>query len=644
MAFKYSGYTGKYLRVDLTRGKISEVQTEDWRARLYLGGNGFGAKILWDEIPADMDPFSPENRLIFATGPLTGTIWPSACRFEVIGKSPLTGIYGDANSGGHFGPELKYAGYDMIIFQGRSEKHVYLWLEDGKSELRDASHLWGKTTWETEEAVRENHGDNQIKVASIGPAGENKVRFASIMTSGRAAARTGQGALMGSKNLKCIAARGTKDVRVASDEFYDYACKIHQQILENEYTPSTSRYGTPGLVTLMSEIGRFPTKNFQRGDFEHAGDISAEVLERDFLVRRVGCFACPIGCGRAAEVREGPYKGTYTEGIEYETINALGARVWNRDMASIIRGDFLCDSYGLDTISTGGAIAFAIECFENGIITKKDTGRLELKWGDPEVVIQLIEKIARREGIGDVLAEGVRRAAQKFGKGADYYAIHVKGMETSAQDPRAQQSYILAHITSTRGADHLKGFPCIDESGYVDAAVDRYGKRYLPEIVDGVSAKYKPMVVKDGEELGAISDSAIVCKFGTQFPPCYYWPELAKGISLATGMKLDVAELKRIGERIYNLQRCFNVREGIGRKDDTQPKRILTESGSKRATGHSGGPIQDPMLDEYYGLRGWDKKTGWPTRAKLEELDLKDVADSLEKSGGLPKRQKKKGR
>jgi len=641
MSFKYSGYTGKYLRVDLTRGKVSEVPTEKWRASLYLGGNGFGTKILWDEVPAGTDPFSPENRLIFATGPLTGTIWPTAGRLEVIGKSPLTGIYGDANSGGHFAPELKYAGYDMIIFQGRSEKPVYLWVEDDNAELRDASHLWGKTTWETERAIHRDHGDDQIKVASIGPAGENKVRFASIMTSGRAAARTGQGAIMGGKKLKCIAARGTKDVNVASDEFYDYAYKIHQQILVNEYTPNTSRYGTPGLVTLMNEIGRFPTKNFQRGDFEHANEISAEVIERDFLVRRTGCFACPIGCGRAAEVRKGPYKGTYTEGVEYETINALGARAWNRDMASILKGDLLCDSYGLDTISTGGAIAFAIECFENGVITKKDTGGLELKWGDPEVVLQLIEKIARREGIGNVLAEGVRRVAQKFGKGADYYAIHVKGMETSAQDPRAQQSYILAHITSTRGADHLKGFPCIDESGYVDAAVERYGKQYLPEIVDGVSAKYKPMVVKDGEELGAIADSTIVCKFGTQFPPCYYWPELAKGISLATGMELDVTGLKKIGERIYNLQRCFNVRGGISRKDDTQPKRILTESGSGRAKGYSAGPLQDPMLDEYYELRGWDKKTGWPSREKLEELDLKDVADTLEKMGRLPKRQKK---
>jgi len=644
MSFKYSSYMGKYLRVDLTRGKVSEVPTEKWRADLYLGGNGFGTKILWDEVQAGTDPFGPENLLIFATGPLTGTIWPTAGRLEVIGKSPLTGIYGDANSGGHFAPELKYAGYDMIILHGRSEKPVYLWIEDDNAELRDASHLWGKTTWETEKAVQEDLSDDKIKVVSIGQAGENKVRFAAIMTSGRAAARTGQGAIMGSKKLKCIAARGTKDVNVASDEFYDYAYKIHQQVLANEYTPNTSRYGTPGLVTLMNEIGRFPTKNFQRGDFEHANDISAEVIEKNFLVRRTGCFACPIGCGRAAEVKEGPYKGTYTEGIEYETINALGARALNRDMASILKGDLLCDSYGLDTISTGGVIAFAIECFENGIITKKDAGGLELKWEDPEVVLQLIEKIARREGIGNVLAEGVRRSAQKFGKGADYYAIHVKGMETSAQDPRAQQSYILAHITSTRGADHLKGFPCIDESGYMDAAVERYGKQYLPEIVDGVSTKYKPMVVKDGEELGAIADSAIVCKFGTQFPPCYYWPELAKGISLATGMKLDVAGLKKIGERIYNLQRCFNVREGISRKDDTQPKRILTESGSKRAKGYSAGPLQDPMLDEYYELRKWDKETGWPTRAKLEELDLKDVADALKKAGRLPKSQRKKKR
>jgi aldehyde:ferredoxin oxidoreductase len=636
MGLKYSGYKGKYLRVDLTRGEIREVPTEEWRARLYLGGNGFGTRILWDEVPAGIDPFSPENRLIFSTGPLTGTVWPGAGRLEVVSKSPLTGIYGDANAGGYFAPELKFAGYDMVVFQGRSKEPVYLWVEDGHAELRDAAHLWGKTTWGTEENIRKDHGDKRIEVASIGQAGENKVRFASIVTSGRAAARCGLGAVMGSKNLKCVGARGSLDISIADDKFYEYARQIHQQVLNDEFTPGESRYGTPGLVTLMNEIGRFPTKNFQRGDFPKADEISAEVIEKHFLVRRTGCCACPIGCGRAVRVNNGPYKGTYSEGLEYETINSLGARLWNADMASIIKGDLLCDSYGLDTISTGGVIAFAMECFENGIITKKDTNGLELGWGDYEAALQLIEKITRREGIGDLLAEGVKKAAQKLGKGADYYAIHVKGMEASAQDPRSQQSYILGHITSTRGADHLKAFPCIDETGYPGAAIKRYGENCLPEIVDGLSTKYKPMVVKDGEELGAIADSAIVCKFGVQFPPSYYWPELAKGISLATGMSLNVAELKKIGERIYNLQRCFNVREGISRKDDTQPKRILIESGTKRAKGHTAGPLQDSMLDEYYELRQWDKKTGWPTRTKLEALNLKDVAQTLDRIGRLP--------
>lgn len=638
MGFEYLGYMGKYLRVDLTEGRITEVETEKWRARLYLGGNGFGTKILWDEVPVGIDPFSPENRLIFSTGPLTGSIWPAAGRLEIIGKSPLTGIYGDANAGGHFASELKFAGYDMIVFQGRSERPVYLWIEDNHAELRDASHLWGKTTWEVQDDIKKDSGDKVVQVASIGQAGENKVRFASVLTSGRAAARCGMGAVMGSKNLKCVAVRGTLDVDVASDEFYEYAHQVHRQVLDDEFSPGEARYGTPGLVTLMNEIGRFPTKNFQRGDFPMAEEISAKVLEKKHLVRRVGCYGCPIGCGRAVEVREGPYKGTYTEGLEYETINSLGARIWNANMASIIKGDLLCDSYGLDTISTGGVLAFAMECYENGIISKQDADGLELRWGDHEVALQLIEKIAKREGIGNLLAEGVRRAAEKLGKGAEYYAIHVKGMETSAQDPRSQKSYILGHITSTRGADHLKAFPCIDETGYPGAAIKRYGEHCLPEIVDGLSTKYKPMVVKDGEELGAVADSAIVCKFGVQFPPCYYWPELTKGINLATGMTLEVADLKKIGERIYNLQRCFNVREGISRKDDTQPKRILTESGTKRAKGHTGGPIQGPMLDEYYKLRQWDRETGWPTRSKLEELGLEEVVQELKEMGCLPER------
>jgi len=631
LAFKFGGYVGKYLRVDLTTGKIKETPLPEEMARDFLGGNGFGTKILWDEVGPDVDPLSPENRLIFAAGPLTGTVFPTAGRLEVITKSPLTGIYGDANSGGHFTPELKYSGYDMIIFQGRSEKPVYLRLQNNHAELVDATYLWGKGTHETETLIRQKHGDNKIQVASIGQAGENLVRYAAIMTHGCAAARAGVGCVMGSKRLKAVAAHGDLKVPIArQDEFLKTCIDSQREILKNQYTPGVTRYGTPQLSTLMSEVGRFPTKNFQMGHFPYVEEISAEEIEKNHFVRRIACFACPIACHHIVEVKDGKYKSVDLV-TEYETINALGARVWNRNMPSIVKGGFLCDDYGLDTISTGCVIAFAMELYEKGIITEKDTD-LDLTWGNPDTVIEAIHRIAHRKEIGRILAEGVRKAASIIGKGSEYYAMHIKGQEMSAQDGRSQQSMGLAQATASRGADHLKGFPTIDETGYPNEAVQRYGQQYMPEIIDGIQTKYKAMVVKDGEEFGAIVDSTGLCKFGTFFPPALYWEHIAKALSLITGMDLDVAGLKQIGERIVNLQRMYNVRHGISRKDDAQPQRLLKEpSPSGRAKGHV--VYLDKMLDEYYELRGWEKTTGLPAEKKLNDLRLEYTVTELRKAG-----------
>lgn len=627
MTFKLGGYTGKYLRVDLTTGKINDVPLPEEMAIDYLGGNGFGTKVLWDEVGPDVDPLAPENRLIFATGPLTGTVFPTAGRLEVIAKSPLTGIYGDANSGGHFTPELKHSGYDMIVFQGRSEKPVYLWLQPNHAELLDASYLWGKGTHETETLIREKHGDNRIQVASIGQAGENLVRYAAVMTHGCAAARAGMGCVMGSKRLKAVAARGDLKTPIAKPDEYLKTCLDSQkEILNNQYTPNVTRFGTPQLSTLMSEVGRFPTKNFQMGHFPYVEDISAEQIHKNHFVRRIACFSCPIGCHHVIEVKEGKYKSVDLV-TEYETVNSLGARVWNRNLPSIVKGGFLCDDYGLDTISAGCVIAFAMELYEKGIITKKDTD-LDLTWGNPDTVIEAINRIAFRKEIGNVLAEGVRRAASVIGKGSEYYAMHIKGQEMSAQDGRSQQSMGLAQATASRGADHLKGFPTIDETGYPSEAVQRYGEQYMPEIVDGIQTKYKAMVVKDGEEFAAVIDSSGICKFGTFFPPALYWDEVAKAISLITGMELNASGLKQIGERIVNLQRMYNVRHGITRKDDRQPRRLLEEkSPSGRAKGHV--VYLDKMLDEYYELRGWDVRTGLPTEQRLRDLGLEYAIDEL---------------
>jgi aldehyde:ferredoxin oxidoreductase len=343
-------------------------------------------------------------------------------------------------------------------------------------------------------------------------------------------------------------------------------------------------------------------------------------VEKHF-VRRIACFACPIGCHHIVNVNEGRYSGSTNLVLEYESINALGARVWNRDLPSIIEADRLCDNYGLDTVSTGASIAFAMELHEKGILTENDTD-LDLTWGNSDTVLELVNRIAYRKELGDILAEGVRRAAEKIGKGSEYYAMHIKGQEIPAQDGRSQQSMGLAQATSSRGADHLKGFPTIDEMGYPTEAVKRYGEKYLPEIVDGTQTKYKAMVVKDGEDFGTVIDSIGICKFGTFFPPALYWDRIATVLSLVTGFDIDVPKLKMIGERIVNLQRMFNVREGISRKDDIQPRRLLEEKSPSpgRAYGHV--VYLKNMLDDYYQLRGWDTETGIPSDRKLSRLSL----------------------
>ncbi len=627
---KYKGYHGKYIRVDLTKEEVKVLDLPDDLIENYLGGNGFGTKILWDEVPPEVEPQDPENRLIFVTGALTGTLWPSCGHLEVISKSPLTGIYGDANAGGFFAPELRFAGYDMIVFQGKAEEPVYLWIKDDKIELRDAKHLWGKDTPTTQRIIREELKDEKIKVASIGPAGENLVRFACIVvTENRACARSGMGAVMGSKNLKAIAVRGTKEVSLDNpEEFKKAASLARKAIREDEFTPGEHKYGTAGLVNIVNEVGRFPTRNLKAGHFEEADKISGEALDEKYFVRHRACYRCPIACDKVMEVREGEYKGTVTSSLEYETLCSLGAKCGNSNLASIIKMNVICDGMGMDTISAGGAISWAMECYEKGVLTKEDTDGLDLSWGNYHSMITLLEKIAQREGFGDLLAEGCKRAAEKTGRGSEKYAMHIKGMEIPAQDGRSQQSMGLAQVTSSRGADHLKGFPTIDETGYPGAAIKRYGEDKMPEIIDGIQTKHKPFVVKDGEEFCAVIDSSGICKFGTLFPPAVYWDLLTPGIKYALGLDIDVPKLKKIGERIYNLQRCYNILLGMSKKDDTQPERLLKEpSPSKRAKGHV--VYLDRMLPEYYNLREWDEETGYPTRRKLEELGLGFAADKL---------------
>jgi aldehyde:ferredoxin oxidoreductase len=626
------GYVGKIIRIDLTHREVREIALSEDLAGTWLGGNGIGIKTLWDEVPPHVGALSPENILTFATGPLTGTAWPCSGRMEAIAKSPLTGIYGDSNCGGTFGPELKFAGIDALLITGAAEAPVILWVHDGLVEIEDARSLWGLDTVETEAAIRSGKSDERIKVACIGPAGEHLVPYACIQaTPNRSFGRTGLGAVMGSKRLKAIAARGTARVPIAQPApFSSLARSMHQRLRENEIFPALARFGTAGLVAIVNEVGRFPTRNFQRGDYEDVHKIDGEALREQYWERDDGCYGCPIRCDKVYSVREGVHAGAVTSSLEYETLNAFGACIGNSDLASIIAANERCDRLGLDTISTGRAISFAMELWEKGLLGRALTGGMDCRWGDQRLALDLIDRIAYRDGLGELLSLGVRRAAEALGGDAAQYAMEVKGMEIPAQDGRAQQSMGLAHITSSRGADHLKAFPTIDETGYPGEVIRRYGRDFLPEMSDPHATKYKPFLVKDGEDFGAVVDSVGVCKSGgTHVMAEIYWADIAEGLTFATGMKFDEQNLKAIGERISNLMRAYNALHGITRADDRLPRRFLEEpSPSPGALGETAHA--EDMLDEYYGLRGWDLRQGWPTESTLRRLGLDDAARRLE--------------
>ncbi len=640
MSFDYKGYAGRYLRINLTDGKVKKEPLPKWMAKDYIGGTGFAAKILWDETKPETNPLGPENRLVIAVGPATGAFAPSSGRYMMAAKSPLTDIWGESHCGGHFGPELKYAGYDMVILHGRSEKPVYLSIDDDWVELKDASHLWGKDTRETTRQIRDEIGDETARVSCIGLAGENLVRYAAVMTDYyRAAGRTGMGAVMGSKNLKAIAVRGTKDVEVADPEKY---VEVMEEVLwRNTEGPwaepaqdSLGTYGTTNLVDLVNAIGRLPTKNHWTGYYEDAEKIGPEAIRSGYRIARDSCFSCLIQCKYLSNVDAGPYAGTFSGGPEYESVFALGSNCLVNDIEAILHANMLCNLYGMDTISVGKCISFAMECYEQGLLSRGQVDDLDLRWGNAEAMTNLIHKIAQRKGFGDLLAEGVRRASRKIGRKSERFAMHVKGLEMSGQDPRAHKSSGCTHAISVRGADHLRSLSCIDEQGFYDIAVERFGADRAKEVCDLLSEKYKGYIVKDQEDLFAIVDSVLMCKYGTMWPPMYYFDFIAKLLPPLTGIKeySNVKNLRLTAERICNLRRCFNVREGITRKDETLPSRFTEQP---MPSGPAKGQIchLEPMLKEYYEARGWDAATALPFREALERVGLKDVADQLESTG-----------
>ncbi|HSB68345.1 MAG TPA: aldehyde ferredoxin oxidoreductase family protein [Candidatus Methylomirabilis sp.] len=631
------GYAGRLLRVDLDNGKSWAEPLEDARARRYVGGRGLGARILIDEVPPGCDPLGPENRLVFAMGPLAGTFAPGSGRYVVVAKSPATGGFGEAYTGGFVAHELKYAGYDGIVVQGRSPEKVYLSVVNDRVEIRPAAHLAGRGTLETEQAIKEEMGDLETKIVSIGLAGENGVRFACVMNdTDRAAGRTGLGAVMGAKNLKAIAIRGTGRVELADRQaFREHAladlAKIRKHPWLGDSPGGAGALGTAGGVEDLSRAGILPTRNWETGTWEYADRISGTAMKNTILLGHRACEACPVGCTRVVQVADGPFGGVRPEygGPEYETVAALGSLCENRNLEAIALLNQRCNVYGLDTISAGSAIAFAMECFEKGILTEKEIG-FRLAWGDAPAMLRLLDMIARREGVGDLLAEGVRRAAAQVGGEAPALTVEVKGLEFGMHEARGKKGLALSYATAPRGADHMEGFH--DPSLAVPNAWPELG---VTEAMDRFSLEGKPRVVRLAEDYTSFINSVPLCSFmSLPVGGIRNSHEISGMLAAATGWTdLTLEEEMAMGERAYNLARAFTVRESGGRADDRLPAKL---SRSLRGGASRGQVLTDadlrPSLQEYYQLRGWSE-TGTPTEKKLRELGLEDVAQQLGAQG-----------
>jgi aldehyde:ferredoxin oxidoreductase len=610
------GWTGTILRANLSARTVSkEPLRADW-ARDYIGGRGLGAKYLLEEVDPQVDPFSSENKLLFVTGPLTGTNASCGARYMVVTKGPLTNAITTSNSGGHWAAELKAAGYDMIIVEGRASTPCYLWIYDDQVEIRDARHLWGRTVWETEEHLRTELAVPDAIVSSIGPAGEKLVRFACIMNDlHRAAGRSGVGAVMGSKQLKAIAVRGTGGVRIADPRAYMEAhwvmkTKLRESAVTSQGLPIS---GTEVLVNVINEHGALPTRNHQEAVFDQAEDISGETLTETRLVSNKACFACTIACGRVTTL-PGEAAGKYSvtthphnwkiagEGPEYEAAWAMGAECGVGDLDALIKANWLCNELGMDAISFGATVAAAMELYQKGVVSQNDT-QIPLDFGSSEALIAMAEKTAYREGFGNELAEGSKRMTEKFGRPELF--MGVKGQEFAAYEARAIQGMGLGYATSNRGACHLKAYT---------VAPEILG---LPRKMDPRATEGKAEITKLFQDATATVDATGLCQFLTFGIGL---EEILPQLSAATGVTYTLEDLLKIGERIWNLERLWNERAGFTSKDDTLPKRILEEP---LPSGPAKGQVNKlgEMLPEYYQLRGWTTD-GRITQEKLKELGL----------------------
>jgi len=612
-----AGYNGKILRVNLSNRNISVEALDELFCRRYLGGAGFIAHYLLRELRQETAPLSPENKLIFALGPVTGFPLPGSGRNCIGAKSPLTGGFAKSEVGGFWGAELKRAGYDAIIIEGKAERPVHLWVHDGEASIRDGSHLWGKSTKETQQTIRAELGDNLIRVATIGIGGENLVSYACIVNDLRDfAGRGGLGAVMGSKNLKAIAVRGNKMPPAAEPERLKESRKW--MLANMRLVDSFHSFGTGTVMEDYEASGNLPIRNFRDGVFPEAKMISAQAVKDTIGIKMEGCFACPVRCKKVVKFEEPyPVDPDYG-GPEYETLAALGSNCGIGNLKAIAKGNELCSAYSLDTISVGSAIAFAMECFENGLLTPKDTGGIELRFGNAEAMLKTIELIARRQGIGNLLANGTARAAKEIGRGAEDFAIQVKGLEAGMHEPRFKAGLGLGFAVNPHGADHTTN---LHDDSFSAEGQGLDGVKSLgilqPLPIQELDAR-KVSLFRYTQQNRIIFDSLVLC----QFLP-YDYEQLSGILSAVTGWKTGVVEILKIAERILTLARIFNIREGFTAADDRLPKRFFQPKTDGALSNSAINPNQlERAKHYYYALMGWDKETGTPTPEKLEELDI----------------------
>lgn len=625
-------YAGRLLRVDLSARTWSVEDIPEEFYRFYLGSRGMNTRRLFDEVPRGTDPLGPENKLFFGVGPLNGTCFPGQ-RFNVSAKSPHTGILGDSNAGGFFGPELRFAGYDQLVVEGCADEPIYLFIEDDKVHFRDASHWWGRDVWETHTGIRKELGDHRVQVAVAGPGAERGIVYGGIFTNlVRANARTGMGTVMASKKLKAVAVRGTGVVDVADFErFWTLTREIDQATREHPEYRARCLMGTTRILSSLNNAGMLATKNHSTGFFPFADLVSGERLAEEFNVRPKGCYACTMPCSRYFHVREGRWSGTRGEGPEFESLAGFTSNIWNTDLPLALRMTELCNRAGLDTITVSNAIAFATECFENGIITTADTDGIELTWGNGEAALAMLHKIINREGFGDVFSQGLRKAVEKIGRAAQKYAAEIKGLELFMGEPRGIKAYGLGLSVASRGGDHVRAEPFFEVLENPELGVEKFG---IAESAMRLSPKGKGRVVRYFEHWCGILDCLNICKnqyVGMEILP---FDKASEIVNAAVGWDTTPEEIERIGERIINVERAFNVREGITRGDDSMPERFKKEPLPPECGPSAGSVFElEPMLEEYYEYRRWDPKTGWPTRSILVDLGLSDIANSLTSGG-----------